>query len=128
MSWNETVTIVNRTSKMLQGTWNGRPYDIPPGESRFSRLEAVAFRYQNPIMGRGTPLEDWSVRSEYLIGIKEDGDPITPVEQTNAPQRWDSEILNGSNTEVIRPRGGSYTPEVRQNVPLATPDGGFTKP
>ena len=124
---NEVVTVVNRSSRMLKGTFNGKPYDIPPGESRFSRQEAVFFRYQNPIMGRGTPLEDWSVKSEYLIGIKEDGDPVDPVEQTNAPQRWDTGMVNGPNVEVIRPRGGGYAPEIRQpQAPLH--DSGFSKP
>ena len=128
MSDNEIVTVVNRTSKMLKGTFNGKPYDIPPGESRFTRQEARFFRYQNPIMGRGTPLEDWSVKSEYLIGIKEDNDPVDPVEQTNAPQRWNTEMVNGSNVEVVRPRGGSYAPEIRQHVSIADDGQGFSKP
>lgn len=123
----ETVTVVNRTSKMLHGTWDGRPYDIPPGESRLSRLEALAVRYQNPIMGRGTPLENWSVKSEYLIGIKEDGDDISPIEQSNAPQRWDTEMVNGSNVEVVRPRGGGYAPEVRQPQKANLQDTAFVK-
>lgn len=126
---NELVTVVNRTSKMLHGTYNGRPYDLAPGESRFSRREAVFFRYQNPVMGRGTPLEDWSTKAEYLIGIKESGDDCSPIEQTNAPQRWDTSLLSGNNTELVRPRGGSYAPEVRQPQPaLASGNGGFTKP
>lgn len=122
---NEMVTVVNRTSKPLKGTFNGRPYDIPLGESRFSCEEAMFFRYQNPVMGRGTPLEDWSSKSEYLIGIKELHDDCSAIEQTDSPQRWDSMMVNGPNTEVIRPRGGSYAPEVRQPLPREG-DHGFT--
>lgn len=126
---NQVVTVVNRTSKMLQGTYNGRPYDLPPGESRYSRLEARYFQYQNPVMGRGTPFEDWSTKSEYLIGIKEAGDDCSPIEQNASPQRWDTSMLSGPNTEVIRPRGGGYAPEVRQpQAPMAHGDGGFVKP
>ncbi len=125
---NQIVTLVNRTSKLLHGTYNGRPYDLPPGESRYSRQEAIFFRYQNPIMGLGTPLEDWSSKSEYLIGIKEDDDPISPIEQTDAPQRWDTRMVNGANTEVVRPRGGNIVPEVRQQVSISAEDGGFSKP
>ena len=126
---SEVVTVVNRTSKMLHGTFNGRPYDLPPGESKYTRQEAIFFRYQNPIMGVGTPLEDWSTKSQYLIGIKESGDDCSPIEQSDAPQRWDSRLVNGNNYEVVRARGGSYAPEVRQpQAPLATGDGGFVKP
>ena len=114
---------------MLYGTCNGKPYDLPPGESRYSRHEARFFRYQNPVMGRGTPLEDWSTKAEYLIGIKEDGDDCSATEQNNSPQRWDTTMLSGNNTEVIRPRGGSYAPEIRQPQPaLSKGDGGFIKP
>lgn len=111
--FHEIVTVVNRTSKPLEGTYDGKHYSIPPGESKWSKLEALFFRYQNPIMGRGSPLEDWNIRSEYLIGIKEDGDPIDPVEQTDAPQRWDTGALTGDYI-LVRPRGGAV--EVRQRV------------
>ena len=126
-SLNEVVTVVNRTSKMLHGTFNGKPYDIPPGESRYSRQEASYFKFQNPVMGRGTPLEDWNSKSEYLIGIKEDGDDVTSIEQTNAPQRWDTEMVNGSNISIVRPRGGGYMPEVRQPLRSNLQDSGFSK-
>lgn len=124
---NETVTVANRSSKPLLATWDGRPYDIPPypEQVRLSRIVALAARFQNPIMGRGTPAEDWNSKSEYLVGIVEDNDPITPTEQTDEPQRWDSYLVNGPNTEVIRARGG-YS-EVRQSQPKAE-DGGFVKP
>ena len=123
---HQMVTVVNRTSKPLKGTFNGRPYDIPPGESRFSKQEARFFRFQNPVMGRGTPLEDWDSKAEYLIGIKESGDDCSPIEQTNAPQRWDTGLMTGSAWEVVRGRS-SYGAEVR--VPQA-PDlkgSGFRK-
>ena len=114
MDPNEIVTIVNRSSKPLKGTYNGRPYDLPPGESHHVLMAARFFRFQNPVMGRGTPLEDWSTKAEYLIGIKELGDDCSPIEQTNEPQRWDTQLVNGPNVAVIRPRGGGYAPEVRQ--------------
>lgn len=115
------VTVVNRTSKELKGTFNGRPYDIPPGESRFSEQEAMFFRYQNPVMGRGTPLEDWNTKSEYLIGIKELGDDCSPIEQTDSPQRWDTDQVNGTGRwDVVRSRA-SYEPAATKRSPQ-TPD------
>ena len=121
----EIVTVANRSNKPLKATWDGRPYDIPPFPQRIAlaRIVAVAARFQNPVMGRGTPLEDWSSKSEYLLGIVEDNDPIDPIEQTDSPQRWDSELVNGPNTEVVRPRGG--TVEVRQAA--KTPEVGFAR-
>lgn len=110
---NQMVTVVNRTSKMLKGTYNGRPYDLPPGESRYSKKEALFFRYQNPVMGRGTPMEDWSAKSEYLIGIKELGDDCSPIEQSSAVSRWDPDLVNGfGRWDIVRTRAG-YAPEVR---------------
>ena len=129
MDPNEIVTVVNRTSKPRQGTYDGRPYDLPPGESKHILREAYYFRFQNPVMGRCTPIEDWSSKSEYLVAIKELGDDCSPMEQTDAPQRWDSQMVNGPNVEVIRPRGGGFVPE---RLPTGNSggivDSGFTKP
>ena len=126
MDLNEIVTVVNRTSKPLKGTHNGRPYDLLPGESKHPLEIAYFFRYQNPVMGRGTPLEDWSSKSEYLVAIKELGDDCSPIEQTDSPQRWDSGLVNGPNVEVIRPRGGGFTPE---RLPTTGPTAeAFSKP
>ncbi len=129
MSMNEIVTVANRSSKPLKATWDGRPYDIPPYPARVAlpKIVALAARFQNPIMGRGTPLEEWSSKSEYLIGIVEQGDDCSPVEQTDAPQRWDTYMVNGGNVVVERPRGGSYAPEVRQPQAQMA-DSGFVKP
>lgn len=125
-SENDIVTVVNRTSKVLPGTCNGRHYDLQPGEAAYPLHIARFFRFQNPVMGEGTPFEDWSTKSKYLVGIKELGDDCSPVEQTTAPQRWSTEMLSGPNVEVIRPRGGGYAPEARQPLPRSA-DGGFVK-
>ena len=125
-NFNEFVTVVNRTSKLLHATYDGKPYDLPPGETRLPRVVALYARFQNPIMGKGTPMEDWNIRSEYLIGIKEDKDPITPIEQTTAPQRWDTEALSGPDMQIVRPRGGMI--EVRQPQATVQDTGGFVKP
>lgn len=129
MDKHTLVTVVNRTSKKLKGTFNGRPYDIPSGESRYTIEEALFFRNQNPVMGRGTPLEEWTTREESLIGIKELGDDCSPIEQTDAPQRWDTNMVNGYNTwNLVRSRAGFQPEAARQ--PLSTDiqgGNGFTK-
>ena len=70
-------------------------------------------------------MEDWNSKSEYLLGIVELNDDISPIEQNDKPQRWDTELVNGRNVDVINTRS-SYE-AVRQSQPLAF-DGGFTKP
>lgn len=107
MPSSESVTVYNRTSKMLHGTWNGRPYDYPPhATTMVPKTVAIASRFQNPVMGRGTPMEDWDSKSEYLLAIIDLGDDATDTEQTLEPQRWDTRLVNGPNTEIVRARGG----------------------
>lgn len=127
MDKNTLVTVVNRSSKTLHGTYNGRPYDLPPGESRYTYAEALFFREQNPVMGRGTPHEDWASREESLIAIKESGDDCSPIEQSNEPQRWNTFAVNGPRVDVVRSRAG-YGPEARQPQPTDIQGGnGFSK-
>lgn len=128
MDNNEVVTVVNRSSRLVTGTRNGRQYDIPPYPGRISvpRNVARAIRFQNPVMGLGTPNEDWSSKSEYLVGIVEDDDPVDPKEQSTAPQRWDTYLVNGPNTQFVRPRGGYE--EVKQAPQVHSETGGFVKP
>lgn len=137
MDPNEVVTVVNRTSKPLIGTFNGRQYDLPPGESQHILKIARYFRYQNPIMGKGTPMEDWNIRSEYKIGIKEQGDDCAPLTEAEAkasdvsPQRWNTQAVNGPNVQVVAARGATYG-EAKSNSQLHGDSfgggAGFVKP
>ena len=106
---NEIVTGVNRTSGLLKGTYDGRPYDLAPGENKLPRLLALKFREQNPIMGIGCPIDDWNSKGDYLFGIVECGDNVFPIEQSNAPQRWDSGMINVGRTEYVPARASAYT-------------------
>jgi hypothetical protein len=78
---HEYVTIVNRTSKVLQGVWDGRHYDLAPGKHQFARTIAEKFRAQHPIMGSEDP---YNLSMLYLIGIEEDNDDCSPVEQSTS--------------------------------------------
>lgn len=75
---SEFVTLVNRTSKTLKGTWDGRHYDMKPGKHQFTRTQAEKFRDQNPIMGT---YDKYTGEMKYLIGIEENGEDCSPVEQ-----------------------------------------------
>ena len=126
MDLREFVTIVNRTSKPLKGCCDGKHVRIPPGEYRCTYEQALFYRSQNPIMGQGTPLDDWASRAEFLIGIKESGDDCSPIEQSNAPQRWDSDAVNGPGRyDVVKSRAPQFSeakvqpPQDKDNVGFA---------
>ena len=118
----ETVTVVNRTSKVLLGVWDGRHNDIPLGESKWTKLEAEAFKRQNPLMGSGDPRDTeagMTGKMQYLIGIKENRDPITPVEQTNAVERWDRNRMYGARpSEVVPGDNGLYSGRAASSIAL----------
>lgn len=122
------VTLVNRSSKTLYGTWDGRSYPIAPGKHEFPDYKAAKFKDQNPVMGS----ED--VRTghvDYLLGIVEEGDPIDPIEQNpDAIEKWNRKTLgNARPTEVVAGDNGLYSrnqlaPGPNSKGPVTT---GFTK-
>jgi hypothetical protein len=123
----EYVTLVNRTSKPLRGTWNGRQFDVSPGETMLPGIVADAVKRQNPLMG--------SVGSEvfeviHLCGIKELGDDITPIEQSASKELMNSKILHGNRAmETIDGVNGMYRSRasVAADIP-AHGEVGFEKP
>ena len=103
------VTVVNRVVRNLQGTWNGRHYDIPIGKSAHPEIIAAAIKRQNPVMGSEDPRTG---RMDYLVGIEEWGDPTTPVNEAmyNPIERWDRTKLVGARpTEVVPGDNGLYS-------------------
>lgn len=101
------LTVVNRSSKTLYGTWDGKQYAIKPGKHEFPDYKAYKFKEQNPVMGS----EDVRTgRIDYLIGIIEEGDPIDPIEQTDAIEKWDRKTLgNARPVEVVPGANGLYS-------------------
>jgi hypothetical protein len=89
-------TLVNRTSKTLYGTWDGQHYDLAPGKHAFEEVMCRKFKDQNPIMGTEDP---YNLQMQYLIGIEEDGDDCSPIEQSKAVTRQpldkDQQIVPG---------------------------------
>ncbi len=107
------VTVVNRTTRALQGVWDGRTYTIPPGSSSWPQLQAQRFKAQNPIMGTENP---YTGERQYLIGIVEDGDDCTPTEQSSAIELLNRQAMPSRNqVEVIEGAGGLYTPPSPQS-------------
>lgn len=120
------VTIVNRTSKTLIGTWDGKRHHLAPGKHSFPELVAMKFRDQNPIMGSEDP---YTLEKQYLLGIEEEGDDCSPIEQSAAIERFDRTKLTGAGAQdVIIVRGnGTYSPSTEGPKPLSA-DSTFVKP
>jgi hypothetical protein len=123
------VTLVNRSSKILRGTWDGRQYELQPGKHEFPEIQALKFKEQNPVMGT---LDPYSGRMDYLIGIIEHNDPLTPIEQSSALQHIDRTKLQGARqVEVVPGDNGLYSRRDLPAPPAATSgpiDSAFVKP
>ena len=89
----EYVTLFNRSKKPLQGIWDGKIHNIAPGKNAFPEFQALKFKEQNPVNGSEDP---YTLTREYLCGIEEWNDPLTPIEQNDTP------VMNKGTMEKIR--------------------------
>jgi len=78
------VTIVNRSSKPVQATWDGKQFSLAPGKHEVPLIVAEAIKRQNPVMGTGGH-EIWDGQ-QYLVGIVNHGDPTDPIEQSDSEE------------------------------------------
>jgi len=102
----ELVTVVNRTSKDVKGTWDGKPYVIKPkARVALPLIVAEAIKRQNVVMGSEDP---YTGEMQYLVGIEEAGDPIDATEQTQVVTRMNRAPL-GKNEEVVKGHNGLYS-------------------
>lgn len=127
----EFVTAVNRSSRPLKATWDGKRYDFAPHQKlSLPSIVARAAKLQNPIMG-SEDLTTMGINGfphmEYLIGVEEWNDDCSSVEQTDAVEKADRRTLVGAlPTEVITPKGGGlYTNVPKSTLPL---DSSFVNP
>lgn len=112
---SQYLTLVNRTSKNLQGTWNGRQYSIAPGKHEFPEHQALKFKEQNVVMGSENP---YTLEKKYLIGIVEYKDDCSPIEQSAAVERIDrSQLPQGDQEYKVVPGNGLYRPTI-DSAPL----------
>lgn len=117
-------TLVNRTSKVLHGVWDGRHYDIPLGKSQFPQIQAEKFREQNPVMGSEDPR---TLEKQYLIGIEEHNDDCSPIEQTTSMTLQDlSDKIKSGELRIVK-GNGLYNPYTDKATPLPF-DANFVKP
>lgn len=106
---NEIVTVLNRSSKVCEGTWDGRTYQFEPGRKyQFTRLQGDKFKAQNPVMGSEDPRTGNML---YLLAIEEDGDDLTLIDQTDAIEKWDRSLLppGAKDVNIVPGRNGIYS-------------------
>lgn len=126
------VKIVNRTSRNLNGTWDGRIYTLEAGSTNaFPRAIADAIKRQNPIMGSEDP---YDMTMEYLVGIEEDGDPITTLTDLEAfPKEIErlnrKKLVGALPSEVVSGKAGLYAHEKHAAIPVGgVAESGFVNP
>jgi hypothetical protein len=118
----EVVILINRTSKQVEGMWDGKPYKIKAhAKEALPLIVAEAIKRQNVVMGSEDP---YTGAMEYLVGIEEQGDDCSPIEQSKSITRMNRKVM-GKNEEVIKGDNGIYSVrDVAQSLPLST---SFTK-
>lgn len=126
MARAKLVEIVNRTTETLEGMFDGVPEVIPAGykvltvdatgaktivgagpneEPRRHVCElhaAEAYKRQNPRMGTQDPFSVDARDTEYLLGVEEWGDDITPLEQTDADELIDRSMLPDNRQNAVQ--------------------------
>lgn len=119
------VTLVNRSSKILEGTWDGKHHNIHPGKNSFPETMAQKFKEQNPVMGSQDP---YSLELQYLCGIEEDGDDCSPIEQSDRIELLDRSKLRNPIPVVVVQGNGLYSPAIDgRGAPAIEPKVGFNR-
>lgn len=132
MSQTQFVTLVNRSTKNLTGTWDGKQHTIVPGKHSFPAFMAQKFKEQNPVMGSANPQSEDPTTGryqdmQYLIGIVEEGDDISPIEQSTSVEQWDRGKLIGARPSmIVQGDNGIYSrASVSERISIAAPDTKF---
>lgn len=118
------VTLINRTSKILEGTWDGKHHNIHPGKNSFPEAMAQKFKEQNPVMGSQDP---YSLELQYLCGIEEDGDNTSPIEQSDKIELMDRSKLRNAIPVVVVQGDGLFRQSERTSAPNVETKVGFTR-
>lgn len=152
VAFQRMVSLVNRTTKPVDAMFNGQPVVIPPGYKlaedekivgagrdgaplSFSvpYFAAEMCKRQNPVMGTEDPTNP--AEFESLLGVIEWNDPIDHIEQSDAPERLDRELLDEEAQEAKpiktaagrrmaklkkRGKGGRAFSDTRLKAPMGT--------
>lgn len=120
------VTATNRTDRTLQGCWDGKHFNVPPGKNALDEQRARAVKMQNPIKGSDDPLTG---NLQYYIGVEEDGDDCSPVEFSQHIELYNSLRNKAVPVMIVPGKAGMYAQDLSPLPPSGgAVDGSFTKP
>ena len=122
----EYVTVVNRTRRELTGVWDGIRHTVVSGKNAFPLAIAEAVKRQNPIMGSDDPMTG---HLQYLVGIEEQGDDCSPVEQSDEIELYNRQFLkNAVPIQIVPGNVGMYSVKRNDMGPTLPLDSAFVKP
>jgi hypothetical protein len=107
-NYRDSVTLVNRTDRVLNVRYDGEDMKLKPGENPNFPVVAVPYaKAQNPLMGSRHPNSPGKFIS--LIGVKGTKDDCTPIPK---------EVLDAADEEleVVDRKGKFWNRPMRQNV------------
>ncbi len=131
MAHGDIICLVNRTSRNLSVTKDGRQIVLKPGENHINSDLVRFAKRQNPVMGSQDPYNP--AQCDYLVGVKGTHDDIYPIpdEVLDAlpRERIDRSLMPLKDRDVIERRTSGF-PRGRAGVSLnpepAPGGGGFT--
>lgn len=109
------VTVVNRSTQKLSGTWDGKPYDFAPlSETPHVPYRAAkALKSQHPVNGTvGANM----IGRKFLLGIKELNDDCSPLEQVEGAELIDPVQLHGEPLPLVKGKGAHMLPGETQGA------------
>lgn len=123
----DLVTVVNRTSQRIEGKWDGKPqYIAAHGRQALPVIVAEAIKRQNVLMGSEDP---YTGEMQYLVGIEEYGDDLSPIEQSRSITRMNRQKM-GKDDIVVKGDNGLYSVRDLAGPPASNGlvDSTFVKP
>lgn len=113
--FRDSITLVNRTSRVLNVRYDGEDITLKPGENPGFPLVAVSYaKRQNPLMGSMHPTSPTKFIS--LVGVKGTKDDVTPIS--------DETLAHADRKREVYDRNGEHWGRpMRQNVVLSNVHG-----
>ena len=113
----DIVTVVNRSSQSVEGIFDGQPIVIPPhGKKAMLANAAELVKRQNPVMGTEDPGD---LRSpQFLLGVLEWGDDLSPIEQSVAIERFDRSLVHDAEGQKAKPMAMKGARQTRVRVAI----------
>lgn len=110
MPLQESVTLINRTSRTLKVTFDGMDLPIKPGKNYGFPAVAVSFaKGQNPVRGSRHPFNPTQFDSLVAVeGTKDDATPLEPLSDDTV-ELFDRSKMGGLASQAVAMPGSPMT-------------------